>query len=491
MAKHASGKNNYRLSGELIALLVVLALIAAAVIWWLTSRGDDTNDADGAQAKAEDCVAGELTLPVAASDKGAGQSLVDAYGDSAPVVRDYCVKPQLVDSVADAAVFVAPNTAVTHQSLESAGRTPAVSDPQPAYSEAVGVAGKDQVKLEDLTVDKVRFPVSEESAASALVASQVAGNDNDAVQALTDQRIGIADELNADAGEYLATAEDAVPEGLKFTPVGAEAVYSAFPLNQNDKVDENQARAGQDFARFASEHFDGSEKDQPAVSDLVWAAALPAGGEAITADTKKDGGAQDGAQDGTDADKAADEAKADTAAALQPENTLFLLDTSDAMSPYIQPAKDAIANTALELGGQGKQVGLWNYSSPLNPGVVVGYRQNISVSPDADSVAVAVRRFLTGGVPQTRQAVEAAAGAYGAGEAKTRVVLVTTGTADAGDDKAFEDAVRSAAGDKVEITVVRVGEGEADQAVEALSAKTVDAKQADAIEGAVKQASGL
>ena len=483
MAKHASGKNNYRLSGELIALLVVLALIAAAVIWWLSTRGDD---ADSAAAQPEDCVAGELVLPVAASDKGAGQSLVDAYGASSPVVRDYCVKPQLVDSVADAAVFVAPNTAVTHQSLDSAGRTPAVSDAQPAYSEAVGVAGKDEIKFEDLTADKLRFAVSEESAASALVASQVVGNDNDAVQALTDQRIASASELNADAGEYLATAEDAVPEGLKFTPVGADAVYTAFPLNQNDKVDENQARAGQDFARFASEHFDGSAKDQPAVSDLVWAAALPAGGEAITADAKENGDAQNAA----DADKAADEAGSN-AAALQPENTLFLLDTSDAMSPYIQPAKDAIANAALELGAQGKQVGLWNYSSPLNPGVVVGYRQNITVSPDADSVAVAVRRFLTGGVPQTRQAVEAAAGAYGTGDAKTRIVLVTTGTADAGDDNAFENAVRGAAGDKVEITVVRVGEGEADQAVEALSAKAVDAAQADAIEGAVKQASGL
>ena len=483
MAKHASGKNNYRLSGELIALLVVLALIAAAVIWWLSTRGDD---ADSAAAQPEDCVAGELVLPVAASDKGAGQSLVDAYGASSPVVRDYCVKPQLVDSVADAAVFVAPNTAVTHQSLDSAGRTPAVSDAQPAYSETVGVAGNDEVKLEDLTADKLRFAVSEESAASALVASQVVGNDNDAVQALTDQRIASASELNADAGEYLATAEDAVPEGLKFTPVGADAVYTAFPLNQNDKVDENQARAGQDFARFASEHFDGSAKDQPAVSDLVWAAALPAGGEAITADEKEDSDTQNAA----DPDKAADEAGSNPAA-LQPENTLFLLDTSDAMSPYIQPAKDAIANAALELGAQGKQVGLWNYSSPLNPGVVVGYRQNITVSPDADSVAVAVRRFLTGGVPQTRQAVEAAAGAYGTGDAKTRIVLVTTGTADAGDDNAFENAVRGAAGDKVEITVVRVGEGEADQAVEALSAKAVDAAQADAIEGAVKQASGL
>ena len=484
MARHASNQNNFRLAGWLIALLVVIALVLALVLFLALRDDTDTTAAE------PECVAGDLALPVAASDEKVGRSLIDNYAAATPVVRDYCVKPEYVDDVKDAAVYIAPNTSVAHTVLEAAGRTPAVSDPDAVYGETVGVAGANEVKLEDLKADAVRFPVDEEPEASALVASKVAGNDNDAVQALTDQRIASASELNSDAGEYLATAEDAVPEGLKFTPVGADAVYTAFPLNQNDKVDENQARAGQDFARFATEHFDGSAKDQPAVSDLVWAAALPAGGEAITADAKEDGDAQNTA----DADKPADEAGSNAganAAALQPENTLFLLDTSDAMSPYIQPAKDAIANAALELGAQGKQVGLWNYSSPLNPGVVVGYRQNITVSPDADSVAVAVRRFLTGGVPQTRQAVEAAAVAYGTGDAKTRIVLVTTGTADAGDDKAFEDAVRGAAGEKVEITVVRVGEGEADQAVEALSAKAVNAAQSDAIEGAVKQASGL
>ena len=488
MAKHASGKNNYRLSGELIALLVVLALIAAAIIWWLTSRGED---AGSTEAQAEDCVAGELVLPVAASDKGAGQSLVDAYGASSPVVRDYCVKPQLVDSVADAAVFIAPNTTVTHQSLENAGRTPAVSDPKAAYSEAVGVAGKNEVKLEDLTADKVRFPVSEESAASALVASKVAGNDNDAVQALTDQRIGSADELNADAGEYLATAEDAVPEGLKFTPVGADAVYTAFPLNQNDKVDENQARAGQDFARFASEHFDGSEKDQPAVSDLVWAAALPAGGEAITSDAKKDGDAQDGA----DADKAAGGDGADAAganaAALQPENTLFLLDTSDAMAPYIQPAKDAIANTALELGGQGKQVGLWNYSSPLNPGVTRGYRDNVALTGNAGDVDQAVHRFLTGGVPQTREAVLAAAGAAAQWGDPVRIVVVTTGTADAGNDEEFVNAVKPFTDQGLDVTVVHVGGEPQDQGLRNVASFDQHVDGAEGLIDAVKSAAGV
>lgn len=489
MAKHASGKNNYTLSGELIALLIAVALVLAGIIWWATHRGG-SDGTDGTEAKPQDCVAGELTLPVAASDKGAGQSLIDAYGASSPVVRDFCVKPQLVDNIADAAVYVAPNTTVTHQALDNAGRTQAVSDPQPAYSEPVGVAGKDKAALDSLTLDKLRFPVADEPAASALVASQVAGSDNDAVQALTDQRIGTIDEFNAEDGHYLATAQDSVPEGLEFSPVGADAVYTAFPLNQSEKVDEDKARAGQDLARFAAEQFDGSAKDQPAISDLVWAAALPAGGESITADAKNANDAQDGADAAKPAGDPGDKA-AQQAGALQPENTLFLLDTSDGMAPYIQPAKEAIADAAIDLGGRGKQVGLWNYSSPLNPGVVVGYRQNLNVSPDAESVAVAVRRFLTGGVPQTRQAVEAAALAYGDVDAPTHVVVVTTGTADAGDDKAFEDAVRNAAGDKVDVTVVRVGEGEPDAALEALSAKTVDAKQADAIAGAVKQAAGL
>ena len=467
MAKHANGKNTYALSGGAIAVLVALALVVAGVVWWLTSRGDGD-----VEAEPRDCVAGNLALPVAAVDKVAGQSLIDAYGDTHPVVRDFCVQPQLVDEVAGAAVYIAPDTGVSRQVLDNAGRTQAVSDPQPVYSQAVGVAGSDKVALENLTVDKVRFPVGDDPVASALVAAQVAGNDNDAVQALTDQRVDSAADVDTGSGQFVATEEHGVPDGLTFTPVGADAVYVAFPLNQNDSVDEDQARAGQDFARFAADAFDGSSKDQPVIPDLVWAAALPSGGEALTADTKRE-------------DAAAE------SGALSPENTLFLLDTSDAMAPYIQSAKDAIASAALELGEQDKQVGLWNYSSPLNPGVAVGYRRNITVSPDAESVAVAVRRFLTGGSPQTREAVAAAADTYGSWDTPVRVVVVTTGTADADDDDAFADDVRQASGDNVQISVVHVGGGEPDAALASVAAATVDAAQADDIAGAVNRAAGL
>ena len=468
MARHASNRNNFRLAGWLIALLVAIALVLALVLFLALRDDTDTTAAE------PECVAGDLALPVAASDEKVGRSLIDDYAAANPVVRDYCVKPEYVDDVKDAAVYIAPNTSVAHTVLQAAGRTPAVSDPEAVYGETVGVAGANEVKLEDLKADAVRFPVDEEPEASALVASKVAGNDNDAVKVLTEQRVKNAADFNAADG-YVATAEHSVPEGLKFTPVGADIVYTAIPLNQNDAISEDQARAGQDFARASAESFDGSIDDQPVISDLVWAAARPTGGNAL----------------GNEAEAAKDEPAQPASGDITPENTLFLLDTSEAMAPFLEPAADAIGATALELGGAGKQVGLWNYSSPLNPGVVNGYRQNLTVSPDAESVNIAVHRFLVGGVPQTREALQAAAADYGTLDNPTRIVLVTTGSADAGDDKAFADTFRQAAGDKVDVTVVHVGEGANDAAVEQVATKQFAAPSADQIGPAIKQAAGL
>lgn len=468
MARHASNQNNFRLAGWLIALLVAIALVLALVLFLALRDDTDTTAAE------PECVAGDLALPVAASDEKVGRSLIDNYAAATPVVRDYCVKPEYVDDVKDAAVYIAPNTSVTHTVLEAAGRTPAVSDPDAVYGETVGVAGANEVKLEDLKADAVRFPVDEEPEASALVASKVAGNDNDAVKVLTEQRVNNVADFNAADG-YVATAEHSVPEGLQFTPVGADIVYTAIPLNQNDAISEDQARAGQDFARASAESFDGSIDDQPVISDLVWAAARPTGGNAL----------------GNEAEAAKNETAQPASGDITPENTLFLLDTSEAMAPFLEPAADAIGATALELGGAGKQVGLWNYSSPLNPGVVNGYRQNLTVSPDAESVNIAVHRFLVGGVPQTREALQAAAADYGSLDNPTRIVLVTTGTADAADDKAFADAFRQAAGDKVDVAVVHVGEGANDAAVEQVAKKQFSAPSADQIGPAIKQAAGL
>ena len=83
-------------------------------------------------------------------------------------------------------------------------------------------------------------------------------------------------------GQIVATSQRHVPERLQFRPLDASVVYTAIPLNSGETIDENQARAGQDFARFSAEHFADNVPDQPVIPELVWAAALPEGGEALT-----------------------------------------------------------------------------------------------------------------------------------------------------------------------------------------------------------------
>ena len=475
MARHASGKNNYSLSGGAVAFLIIAALLLVGLVFLLTNRGGGSEDT---QAEAETCVAGDLVLPVAASDRSAGQQLIDDYLGTNPVVREHCVKPELVSDLASAAVYIAPLTPVTNQALENADRSAAVSDPEAVFSETVGVVGASEADAHALDVSAVRFPVGEEPAPSALVASLAAGNDNDAVKALTDQRIDTLADFDGADGPFAATSEFNVPEGLTFTPLDAKVVFSAIPLNQNDRVDENQARAGQDFARAAAERFDGSAEDQPVIGELVWAAALPAGGNAIT-------GGDDGTEDATS------EAAPQAARTAKPENTLFLLDTSDAMAPYIQPAADGISEAAVALAEDGKQVALWNYSSPLTPGVVNGYRQNVDMTPDGSAVADSVQRFLTGGVPQTREAVQAAVAQYAQLGGSVRIVLVTTGTADAGDDKSFTDAVRQAGANNVDLSVVHVGGGEQDEALNQVASNKVNADTQGEIVTAVRKAAGV
>lgn len=153
-------------------------------------------------------------------------------------------------------------------------------------------------------------------------------------------------------------------------------------------------------------------------------------------------------------------------------NTLFLLDTSDNLAPYFDAVTQGVAEAATALGAEGKQVGLWNYSSPISATATVGYRQNVGYG-DADNVVYAVGRFGTGGVPQTRSAVVAALDnatdqVTGSGE-ETRVVLVTTGTQQDMDDATFAEAVKNARGEGVSLSVVHIGEGEKDAELEKLA----------------------
>ncbi|CAM4351455.1 MULTISPECIES: hypothetical protein [Corynebacterium] len=485
MARHSNGKNNYRLSGEaLIALLVVLLLIAG-LLWFIFGRGTDADEAQG----GGECVAGDVTLPVAASDHAVAEQLMKTYQESAPVVRDHCVKPQLVDNVADAAVYLAPNTPVTQQQLANAKRTSAVSEPAIVANQPVGLAGTAEAKLDQVGLDKVRFAASDEPSASAVVAGTLAkGDDQAAVKALTDQRVDSLDGFDGADDTFVATSEVAVPEGLTFTPIDAAVSYAAIPLNAAGDVTEDQSRAGQDLARFSADKFDGQDPQQPVIAEMVWAAALPEGGAALT-----DGAANDGA-DAADSDAKASakkDAPESESAAGPVQNTLFLLDTSDGMAPYIEPAKDAVGAAAGAVGEQGKMVGLWNYSSPLNPGVTRGYRDNVALTGNAGDVDQAVHRFLTGGVPQTREAVLAAAGAAAQWGDPVRIVVVTTGTADAGNDEEFANAVRPFTDQGVDVTVVHVGGEPQDQGLRNVASSDQHVDGAEGLTDAVKSAAGV
>lgn len=466
MARHSNGKNNYALSGGAIAVLVALLLIVALVLWLIFGRGESSEEASGGE-----CVSGNLELPVAASDTGVGQAVVDAYAETKPVVRDYCVQPVLVDNVADAAVYVAPDTPLTHKTIEDAGRSAAVSDPEVVAEQQVGIAGEKAAELGEVDLSAVRFPTGEQPSASAVVASKLAGEDaGRAASALKEQRLDPFADYEQTPDTFVATAEDATPEGLVFTPVDTAVQYAAIPLNAGEHTDENQSRAGQDFARSQAKEDVG----EPAgVDDSVWAAAFDTAPAEQAPERKTE--------------------KETAQAAGEVAHTLFLLDTSDAMAPFIQPAKDAIGEAAGNVAAQEKMVGLWNYSSPLNEGVTRGYRVNVALTPSAEEVDVAVHRFLTGGVPQTREALTAAAAASAGGAEPVRIMLVTTGTADAGEDAdgtAFAESIQQYLDQGVEIAVVHVGDGAPDAGVERVAATQAQASTPEELPAALATAVG-
>ena len=453
MGRHASGKNNYSLSAGVWAILAAVVLLVSA-IWFFVARSGTSGD----NTEAQSCVSGDMQLPVAGESRAVAQKLVDAYAAENPVVRDYCVKPVLVDALTDAAVYIAPDSPLTSSALEQAKRSAAVSDPGNAASQEVGVVTSgNAVPREEIDPARVTYPVQQAPSVSVVAASTLADSAEAAAQALSAQRTPSVSEGLAKDGAIVAVAKDEAPDGTGFTSLGQNVVYQAVPLNQAGGVSENQSRAGQDFARWAAERFSGgdtADAAQPEAPEQVWAAASPTGPQQNVA----------GAAD-----------------------TLFLLDTSNAMAPYLGAAAEGIGVAARDVTAGGNSVALWNYSSPLNPGVTKGYRQNVDMTPNAEDVAVAAGRFLTGGQPQTREALGAAVD-YAAGTgAPVRVVLITTGTADAGDDAAFTESLKQQLAN-VSVSVVHVGGGTTDTAVDGVAANNKTAADAAAVAEAVRGA---
>lgn len=483
MGRHSTEKNNYSLSKGLTALIVAIALLLVAGAAWLLLRGNSSGD--GSDTAAEDqsqCVAGDLSLPVAAASKTVGEQLVSDYAASSPVVRDYCVTPQLVDDITDAAVYIAPESPITDNELSAAGRSAATNEPPAVYATPVGVATPAGATTSEApALSSILFPTGDQPEASAIAANHLAGTEDEAVKALTNQRTRATAEAAAKQDKAVASAEDAAPEGHTFTPIdGTELVYSAIPLTTTDTVSEEQTRAAQAFADYAGKTFldiHGDIKDQADVDNKVWAAAAPEGGTRIS-----DSAASEGA--GTEAE---------AATVGEPVDTLFLLDTSTDMWEYNDTAAEAIDGAVDDLTAAGHTVALWNYSSPLSPDANKGYRANVAFTDDAAKLTGTASRFINDGQPLTREAVSAAvdyAETEATAEHPVRIVLITSGTSDTGDDSPVQ-ALAAAKDRGVSLTVVHVGDGETDSALADAAAYTTDAASTDGLAGAIRTAAGL
>ncbi|MBG9311576.1 VWA domain-containing protein, partial [Corynebacterium belfantii] len=77
---------------------------------------------------------------------------------------------------------------------------------------------------------------------------------------------------------------------------------------------------------------------------------------------------------------------------------------------WFDAASHGLINLAQKQEERGKAIGLWNYSSPLTPGITQGWRSNLNFdTPDAiRQVKDVLGNFGTGGQPQTLAATSAA-----------------------------------------------------------------------------------
>lgn len=432
-----------------MVLVIVIALIAG-LIWWFGFRqpaGDDATAAADGQDN-EECLQGEMTLPLAAEGDVDGQRLLAAWQDTDPVVRDYCVQPELVDDPADAAAYIG-----TWPAYEAAGRS-AAGPATVVDSLPVGIAAEEDVEVSALAADDVAYPVADHPAVAAAVATELAADDDAAAQ-LLDRDAELTLDQAQETGLY-AAPETAVGEGANFTELGALAV-EAVALTSAGEVTEEQSRAAAEFVDYSAEQHSPTG-DVLTVDERLLAQAT--GAEPAEEDTTTP---QESAAETTTPTK--DPAPAPEPA--QASTTLLLLDTSEQITGRFDAVRDELAGVADALTEQDKDVAIWNYSSPINPGVQNGWRRNLTFTDDADAVANVLRQLGTGGVPQTRSAVVAAVGTA-ADQAQltgapVRVLVVTTGTeADMGDDR-FRQALEQAQNGDVTVDVVHVGDAPVDQ----------------------------
>ncbi|WP_027020540.1 substrate-binding domain-containing protein [Corynebacterium sputi] len=528
MGRHSDGKPNNRVAaGPLYLTIAAIILIAALVSWLLFFRTDSDETADG-----RDCSRGDLTITVTADPSVISrvQRLVTDYGESSPVMQDYCVRPQLAVSGTDqvtraieaagdddpAAMAAVPSVWVPASDdavsqVADMGVVNLSDNRARLNSEPVGVAvAEDRAdelsgsSWEELAELNIAAPGDEDAVVSSLVDAHL---DPDASpEDLSSSAVARADasgDLTSDAvlaeiisgdSEFdaMASTQSMADMGGAVTgfvsPEGSSAINApVIALGSGGPVSEDSARAAADFISFIEDHelvADDSDATSPSGPQAERAAALvPA---LANIETDPFAGIDDGSQD------------TPVAPVAGAGSTLVLVDSStDVNLDEVRGALDPLLEEAGT--GDGKRVALWNYSSPQSAGTPV--RANVYLYGANPQDSRNVLRDL-GSVgepwiwPSIVPAYQHAQDAYQP-DVPNRVVLVTSGNDDSGtDSQGAIDQIRSLneSGEPVQVDVVVLGEDTTDGALTELAAATggtVSAAGALGLEPALRQAMGL
>ena len=484
MGRHSIGSNNLTIAPGVYIFLALLVGISLATCTWVRT----INQKDDA---AQDCIRGELTLNVAstAGEKNTATQLIDAYNATKPKVRDYCVTTTLTDNLSEAGAYItAESDGQVAAALSHANRSAAGEDWPTAAALKIGLSATQEVNKDNL--GDVSYPVADNAMASALVASSLNNTKEQIVDILNSSKtVTIASAVEKGQSK-IVTHEQQIPEGYTFTEIAnLTQPVRIVPLNATQTVNEEVIRAGTDFGTASVN--EEAAKATTTKTALTAIAAL---------------GTFDSTENPTPPTSAAASPSSTqhSAAANKPLETLYLLDTSEAMGAttstggtWFAATSNAIAEVAPQVGEAGQTVAIWNYSSPLNPGVTQGWRRNVNFDAQDTGWSVASRAvgFSTGGTRHTRSALVAAL-KYSADYAKARskqvrVVLITTGNDDDLDVSTVTNEITAAKNAGVELDIIHVGSGDPDQAIMDAAAKNTTVTDADKVVSALETASGV
>ncbi|MEJ5919918.1 hypothetical protein [Corynebacterium sp. H78] len=468
MGKHSNGKQNYRIAkGPLFGGLAVILVIAIGVSW--ATIGKDKLEQE--RALRAQCSQGDMSLIVTTDPAfvGQAQSLVQAYGESRPVVRDHCIRPQIMVTgsaeVVDAIAANAPVPGVWIPADDSfvndakqAGTLAIEMHQARLMPEAVGIAmskskarkSRSTVTWGDLSTKNLATPGGGDAVTSAVANSHLT-SDTDMQEFLSKVH-----ERAYKGGEYTSdslmqqissgsTDIEGVPatssmmqmagNGLELiTPEGSKQLSAPIvTFGSGGMMDELTSRAGADFASFAERHGADGEKSHGAtvagsVKQAVTALNLIKTNPMAIAPGQT-GGTSFGA-------------------AETPGSTLVLLDASEsvdlgAVTAALRPALDKAVEkpTQADAPSSLRRVAVWNYSSPQTDGIYTGVRQNVLFEESASDGLAESHETINHLVPigdawlwrSLKTAYDYAVQNH-VPEVTNRVVLITSGKDSTGDN---------------------------------------------------------